>query len=138
MWNEFQVGPVTTLCVLPFLCRYSDLPCTGHLRHLPHLRLPGYHVHGVASSAAGVCGGQTCEVPVSQARSPSAPQGAIRTSPLLPSPSYCKQVWGSITPQPSGSHKIFICLSLKLALPSHRAVCQQGWHQSLCRSYTDM
>lgn len=50
------------LRVLPFQCRCSDLPCTGHLWHLPHLWLPGYHVHGVAPSAAGVCGGQTCEV----------------------------------------------------------------------------
>lgn len=81
-------------------------------------------MHGVASSAAGMHGGQTREVPVSQTRSPS--------------PYYCEQVWGSITPKPSGLHKIFTCLSLKPALASRRVVCRQGWHQSLYRSYTDM
>lgn len=131
---------VTTLHVVPFLCRCSDLPCTGHLRHLPHLRLPGYHVHGVAYSAAGVYGGQTYEVPVSQTRNPSAPWGAFRTPfPLLLCASLRLRYLPPTPPrQLSSLHKIFTCLNLKLALASHRVVCQWGWLQSPYRSYTDM
>lgn len=112
MWNgvpSWVWEGVMTLLHPPLPNRCSDLPCTGHLWHLPHLRLPGHHMHGVASSAASAYAGQSCEVPVSQTRSSSAPQGPFRAAFLsLPSPHNWEQVWGSNTLQPSGLDKVFI------------------------------
>lgn len=66
-------GVITVFYLYLSLCRHSNLPCTGHLWHLPHLRLPRHHVHGVATPAAGVLGGQPREAPIVQICSPPAP-----------------------------------------------------------------
>lgn len=57
--------PVSSLSSSP-PCRCSNLPCAGHLWHLPHLRLPRHHMHGVAAHAAGVLGGSPVGPPWSR------------------------------------------------------------------------
>lgn len=89
-------GPFCHTCTLPSPCRRSDLPCTGHLWHLPYLRLPGYHVHGVAAPAAGVLGGSPVGFPRVCPCNPSASQGFSS----LPSPRQSEAPWpsSSLTP----------------------------------------